>query len=52
MAGTACFFDASGFPQSMERLGHVERGTAAEQTTDVADSSPRIVEQLEYPLIE
>jgi hypothetical protein len=44
--------DAPCLPQSVESPGHTEGVTASEQTTNLANSSPRVVEQFEYLLIE
>jgi hypothetical protein len=44
--------DASDLPQSIERLGHVERTADAEQAANFGGSPPGVVEQLKYLLIE
>jgi hypothetical protein len=46
------FLDAPCFPQSVESHGHTEGFTATEQTMDLADGSPRAIEQFEYLFIE
>jgi hypothetical protein len=46
------FLDAPCFTQSLESLGDIEGIAAPEQTTNLANGSPRIVEQFEYLLIE
>jgi len=46
------FLDAPCFPQSVESHSHTEGFTATEQTMNLANGSPRVVEQFEYLFIE
>jgi hypothetical protein len=46
------FFDRPCLPQSVESHSHNESFAATEQTTYLANSSPRAVKQFEYLLIE
>jgi len=46
------FLDAPCFPQSVESHSHTEGFTATEQTMNLANGSPRVVEQFEYLFID
>jgi hypothetical protein len=50
--GRRILLNASGFRQSIEGLGYIERIAAAEQTANFGDSSPSVIEQFEYLLIK
>jgi hypothetical protein len=46
------FFYALGFPQPAKGPGYIERFASAEQAADLADGSPRVVEEFKDPFIQ